>query len=465
LLEILLEYRMKPAEALSYVRSALLAGVIVLAAPYAAAQDDYQPEVANFHLDNGLEVVVIPDRRAPVVTHMLWYKVGSADEDPGRSGYAHFVEHLLFKATENYPVGEFSRRVAEVGGRENAFTSFDYTGYFQQVAPEQLETMMHFEADRMVNLALTDDVVLPELDVVIEERVSRVDNNPSALLGEAISATLYQNHPYGVPIIGWMHEIEEMNLDGAMEFYRRFYGPNNAILIVAGDVEVDEVRALAEQTYGQIPPNENIPDRARPSEPPHHASRVVTLRDERVGTPSVSIYWIAPSYAAAEPGEAEALDLLSAVLGEGTRSRIHRSLVVEQGIAASAGAFFRGTSLDPSSFVLYGTPRGDATVEDIEAALLAEIEKIVEEGVEEEELDVIRRRLVRAMIFAQDSQSGMARMFGNALTTGSTVEDVLQWPDRINQVTPEQVRQAAERYLLNRASVTGFLLPTEQEPS
>jgi zinc protease len=458
---------MKPAETPSFAHSALLAGALALAtlwaAPAALAED--QPEVANFTLENGLEVVVIPDRRAPVVTHMLWYNVGSADEDPGRSGYAHFVEHLLFKGTENYPTGEFSRRIAEVGGRENAFTSYDYTGYFQQVAPDQLETMMHFEADRMVNLVLSDEVVLPELDVVIEERISRVDNNPRALLGEAISATLYQNHPYGVPIIGWMHEIEEMDLDGAMEFYRRFYGPNNAVLVVAGDVEIDEVRALAEATYGEVPRNENIPERVRPAEPVHHADRNVTLRDSRVGTPSVSRYWLAPSYNTAEPSEAEALDLLAAVLGDGPRSRIHQSLVVEQGIAASAGAYFRGSSLDTTSFVVYGTPRGEATIEDIEAALMKEIEKIVEDGVSENELEAVKRRFIRSMIFARDDQSGMARIFGASLTTGSTVQDVLEWPDRIREITPEEVRAAAERHLKDTPSVTGYLLPAEQEPS
>lgn len=447
--------------------SALLVGTLAWSGPLAAETEEasYRPEVVDFILDNGLEVVVIPDRRAPVVTHMLWYRVGSADEDFGRSGYAHFVEHLLFKATENYPVGEFSKQVAEVGGRENAFTSYDYTGYFQQVAPSQLAAMMHFEADRMVNLALTDDVVLPELQVVIEERVQRIDNNPGAMLGEAISATLYPHHPYGVPIIGWMHEIEEMNLEGANEFYRRFYGPNNAVLVVAGDVDPDEIRTMAEESYGQIAPNEAIVERQRVVEPPLAASRTVSLRDERVGTPSVSMYWQVPSYSMSEPGQAEALDLLAAVVGDGVRSRLHQSLIVDQGIAASAGAYYRGSSLDTTSFVLYGSPRGDATVEEVEEALLAELRLIVEEGITERELEAVKRRFIRSTIFARDSQSGMARMFGASLTTGSSVEDVLAWPDRLREVTPEEVQAAAKRHLLDSPAVTGYLLPTEQEPS
>jgi zinc protease len=447
--------------------AALLAGALLISPAWAAETEElsYRPDVVDFTLDNGLEVVVIPDRRAPVVTHMLWYRVGSADEDFGRSGYAHFVEHLLFKATENYEVGEFSRQVAEVGGRENAFTSFDFTGYFQQVAPDQLETMMHFEADRMVNLALTDDVVLPELQVVIEERVQRIDNNPSALLGESINATLYPHHPYGVPIIGWMHEIEEMNLEGAMEFYRRHYGPNNAVLIVAGDVDPEDVRTMAEETYGQVPPNDAIVERQRVTEPPQVASRTVTLRDERVGTPSVSLYWHVPSYRMAEPGEGEALDLLAAVVGDGVRSRLHQSLIVDQGIAASAGAYYRGTSLDTTTFVLYGTPRGGASVEDVEEALLAELRRIAEDGITERELEAVKRRFLRSTIFARDSQSGMARMFGAALTTGSTVEDILDWPDRLRAVSAEDVQNAARRHLANAPAVTGYLLPGEEEPS
>lgn len=447
--------------------AALLAGALLISPAWSAETEEpsYRPDVVDFTLDNGLEVVVIPDRRAPVVTHMLWYRVGSADEDFGRSGYAHFVEHLLFKATENYEVGEFSRQVAEVGGRENAFTSYDFTGYFQQVAPDQLGTMMHFEADRMVNLALTDDVVLPELQVVIEERVQRIDNNPSALLGESINATLYPHHPYGVPIIGWMHEIEEMNLEGAMEFYRRHYGPNNAVLIVAGDVDPDDVRAMAEETYGQVPSNDAIVERQRVTEPPQMASRTVTLRDERVGTPSVSMYWHVPSYRMAEPGEGEALDLLAAVVGDGVRSRLHQSLIVEQGIAASAGAYYRGTSLDTTTFVLYGTPRGGASVEDIEEALLAELRRIAEDGITERELEAVKRRFLRSTIFARDSQSGMARMFGAALTTGSTVEDILDWPDRLRAVSAEDVQNAARRHLANGPAVTGYLLPGEEEPS
>jgi len=203
-------------------------------------------EISHFVLANGLEVVVIPDHRAPVVTHMLWYKVGSADETPGKSGLAHFLEHLMFKGTAKNPAGRFSQVVATVGGQENAFTSSDYTGFFQRVPREQLPTMMGFEADRMTGLVLTDDVVRPELNVVLEEQNMRVANNPGTRLGEQMEAALYLNHPYGRPVIGWRHEIEQLTREDALDFYRRFYTPNNAILVVAGDATPDWVRTLAQ---------------------------------------------------------------------------------------------------------------------------------------------------------------------------------------------------------------------------
>ena len=198
---------------------------------------------ATFTLPNGLQVVVIPDHRTPVVTHMLWYKVGSADETPGKSGLAHFLEHLMFKGTAKHPAGEFSKTVLRVGGNENAFTSTDYTGYFQRVPREQLASMMEFEADRMTGLVLKDENVLPERDVVLEEFNMRVANNPDARLTEQIMAALYLNHPYGRPVIGWRQEIEKLDREDALAFYKRFYAPNNAILVIAGDVEPKEIRA------------------------------------------------------------------------------------------------------------------------------------------------------------------------------------------------------------------------------
>nr|MDQ2704409.1 insulinase family protein [Pseudomonadota bacterium] len=326
------------------LRSAALA-LLISAGPAAAAaaavdRTPAENRVSNFLLDNGMEVVVIPDRRAPIVTHMVWYKVGSADELPGKSGIAHFFEHLMFKGTADHKAGEFGAKIAEIGGSENAFTSDDYTAYFQTVTPEALETMMEYEADRMRGLILTDAVIGPERDVVLEERRSRVENNPEALLAEEVAATLYQNHPYGIPVIGWMHEMEKLNRTDAVAFYDRYYAPNNAILVVAGDVDAKEVRELAEKTYGKVPRGPDLPPRVRPQEPEQNTARTVTLTDPRVSVPSFSRSWLTPSYNSAEPGEAEALDLLAEILGGGTRSRIYQALVVKTGIAASAGSYY-----------------------------------------------------------------------------------------------------------------------------
>ncbi|TKT69183.1 insulinase family protein [Aquamicrobium sp. LC103] len=442
------------------IRSAFAAFSLVMIAGPQLAQADENP-VADFKLANGLEVVVIPDRRAPVVTHMVWYKVGSADERPGKSGIAHFFEHLMFKGTPKHPAGEFSARVAAVGGRENAFTSYDYTAYFQQVAPDQLRTMMEFESDRMRNLVLTDEVIEPERNVILEERSSQVENSPDALLGEEINATLYQNHPYGVPIIGWMHEIEKLNRADAIEFYDAYYAPNNAVLVVAGDVDPAEVRKMAEETYGQVARGPELPPRIRPSEPEQNTKRTVTMRDARVSVPNFSKQWVVPSYTSAEPGEAEALDLLSEILGGGVRSRIYQELVVKQGIASSAGAYYQGNSLDDSSFAVYGSPRGEATLDEVEKAIDAEVAKIATDGVSEDELEKAKQRFLRSMIFARDDQSGMARIYGSTLTTGGTVRSVQEWPDRIRAVSVEQIRDAARRHLDQRRSVTGYLLPEE----
>ena len=435
---------------------------LVLTFPALAEASRSEAEVESFFLGNGMEVVVIPDHRAPIVTHMVWYKVGSADEPPGKSGIAHFFEHLMFKGTKDHKAGEFGARIAEIGGSENAFTSYDYTAYFQTVTPESLETMMTFEADRMRNLILTDEVIGPERDVILEERRSRIENSPDALLSEEVDATLYQNHPYRVPVIGWMHEMEQLNRTDAVAFYDRYYAPNNAILVVAGDTDVETVRALAEKTYAKVPRGPDLPPRVRPQEPEQNTKRTVTLTDPRVSVPSFQKSWVVPSYNHAEPGEAEALDLLSEILGGGTRSRIYQQLVVKQGIASTAGASFQGTSFDPSSFTIYGAPRGEAALEAVEEAIDAEIRRLIKDGVTETELEKAKNRFVRSMIFARDSQSGMANIYGATLATGGTVDDIQKWPEQIRKVTAKQVQDVAAKYLNPDHSVAGYLLPVAE---
>ncbi|MBZ9604507.1 M16 family metallopeptidase [Phyllobacterium chamaecytisi] len=429
-----------------------------------AIETTNKDDVSSFHLDNGLEVVVIPDHRAPVVTHMMWYHVGSADEEPGKSGIAHFFEHLMFKATKTYPAGEFSRKVAEIGGQENAFTSYDYTAFYQQVAPSALEMVMTYEADRMENLILNDDVVKTERDVVLEERRSRTDSNPSALLAEEVNATLYQNHPYRIPVIGWLHEMQQLNLKDALAFYVKYYTPNNATLVVSGDVDLATVKALAEKTYGKVPRRAEPGKRERPQEPEQNTKRTVSLADPRVSQPSFQKMWLAPSYTSAKPGEAEALDLLSEILGGSNRSRIYQSLVITDGTAASAGAYYQGGSLDTGSFGVYGSPRGTATLTEVEAGIDAQIARIIKDGVTEDELEKARNRFLKSVIFARDSQAGMARIYGSTLSTGQTIKDIQEWPDRIRAVKVQDIQTVAQRYLVDSRSVTSYLMPEDGKP-
>lgn len=415
--------------------------------------------VEAFRLANGLDVVVVPDRRAPVVTHMVWYRNGSADDPAGKSGIAHFLEHLMFKGTARWPAGEFSKIVAGYGGQENAFTSFDYTAYFQRVPKEHLRAMMDYEADRMTGLAFDESVVAPERDVVLEERRMRVDADPAAQLGEEFSSALFVHHPYGTPIIGWEHEIEGLTRDDAFTYYQRFYTPENAILVVAGDTDLDEVRTLAEATYGQIAARGQAPVRKRPAEPAPRAARRVSLSDPRVRQPSLRRGWLTPTYLSGDRNEAFALELVADILGGGTTSRLYRQLCVEQELAAGASAYFMGSMVDRAAFQMSTSPRPGIDMAALEAGLDAALATFLADGPSEIELSRARTRLVAETIFARDSQSSLARIFGASLAVGETVEDVLAWPERIEAVTREAVIEAARRYLRPDRSVTGLLLP------
>jgi zinc protease len=424
----------------------------------ASAADEAPAKIADFTLPNGLQLVVIADHRAPVVTHMIWYKVGAADETAGKSGLAHFLEHLMFKGTAKHPAGQFSQVVSRIGGQENAFTSYDYTAFFQRVPAEQLKTVMEFEADRMTGLQLSDEVVLPERDVILEEQNQRVANNPTARLGEQIDAALFLNSPYGKPVIGWRHEMEGLTRDDAVGFYRRFYGPNDAVVVIAGDVEPQAALKLAEDSYGKLARHNAIPPRQRPQEPPPVAVRSLTLADPRVEQPTMQRAYLVPSFTTAKKGESEALEVLAHILGSGSNSRLYNALVVDQHIAVSAGAFYDASAIDMSKFGVYGSPSPGVTLPQLEAAGDAVIAQMIEQGVSADELARSKTRLIADAVYAQDSQATMARWYGAALTTGASVNDVQHWPDRIRAVTAEQVQQAARQWLDKRRSVTGFLI-------
>ncbi len=421
------------------------------------------PAVTQAKLANGLDIVVIPDRRAPVVTHMVWYRNGSADDPPGKSGIAHFLEHLMFKGTEANPQGKFSELVAELGGQENAFTSNDYTAYFQRVAKEHVGVCMEYEADRMKNLILTDEVVGPERDVVLEERRMRTDSDPSNQLNEAVQAALFTQHPYGKPIIGWSHEIESLERADALAYYDRFYTPENAVLVVAGDVDAKDVIGLAEKYYGLVPARGEPPKRFRPREPEPRAHRLVTLFDEKVEQPSHQSVFLVPSYRSAKPGEAEALEVLAHLLGGGQTSLLFKTLVMDGKLAVAAGAQYQGTAVDDTRFYVFAVPAKGVGLATIDAAIDAAIARVASRGVNEPELRRAKTRLVAEAVYAQDNQATLAHWYGASLAAGLGLEDVAQWPGRIEAVTPDDVKKAA-LWLDKRRSVTGFLLPTESYP-
>jgi zinc protease len=439
----------------------ILALSMLALTPEAFATDS-ATRASEFKLANGMEVVVIPDHRAPVVTHMVWYRVGAADEVRGKSGIAHFLEHLMFKSTDKIPVGEFSKIVSRLGGQDNAFTGHDTTAYFQRVSKDRLGKMMEMEADRMVNLRLDEKEVLTERNVILEERRSRIDNNPAALLDEQINAALYLNDPYGTPVIGWYHEMAQLSRQDALTFYKHYYAPNNAILVVSGDVTNDEVRKLAEATYGKIPANPDVnPVRKRPSEPPPIAARRLELKDPRAGNYSMQRYYITPSYVTAKPGEAEALDLLMKIAGSGTTSRIYKKLVVELKLASSAGGDYSGSGLDSGNISLYGVAADGVALPKVEAAIDDVLADIVKNGVTDAELARAKRSYLADYVYDSDNQATLARRYGWNLAVGRTVADVEGWPDAISKVTTDDVKKVAGKYLNLRASVTGYLVPDQ----
>ncbi len=420
-------------------------------------------EVSTFTLDNGMEVVVLEDHRAPVVVHMVWYRAGSADETRGASGIAHFLEHLLFKSTDTLESGELSRVVGANGGSDNAFTSYDYTAYFQRIAADRLDLVMGMEADRMRNIRFLPDEVDTERQVIIEERNQRIDSDPGAIFSEQRRAAQYMNHPYGVPIIGWRHEMEALSIEDAQGFYDRFYWPNNAILIVAGDVTADEVRTLAEKHYGAIPANPDLTARARVSEPPQLAERRLVYEDPRVAQPYVLRTYLAPERDPGDQEEAAALTLLAEILGgSGATSVLGRKLQFETQTAIYSAAFYDGTSLDDSTFGLIVVPTEGVDLQDAEDAMDRAVAEFLDEGIDPEQLDRIKMQLRASLIYGDDDLSSLARRYGVGLTSGLTIEDIEAWPEILQAVTSEDILAAAERVFDRRRAVTGWLTGVEQ---
>jgi zinc protease len=421
----------------------------------AGASPALAQEVTTATLPNGMEVVVIEDHRAPVAVHMVWYKTGSADEPPGVSGAAHFLEHLLFKATDDLEAGEFSRTVAENGGTDNAFTSYDYTAYHQRIAADRLPLMMEMEADRMNDLRLTSEDIETERQVILEERSTRVDSDPGAIAREQMRASMFLNSRYGTPVIGWRHEMEALDEAAVRDFYELYYSPNNAILVVAGDVDPEAVIAMAEEHYGPIPAEPGLPERVRAQEPPQLAPREMTYEDPRVSQPYVVRSYLAPSREPGEQEEAAALTYLAEILGGSSfTSVLAEKLTFEDDVALFSGAGYDGSALEEGTFAVTVAPLPGVSLEEAEAAMDRALGEFLEEGVDAGQLDRIRTQLQASEIYARDNVSGLANRYGAGLATGLEVADIKAWPEVLQQVTAEDVMQAAREVLDRDASVT-----------
>ena len=438
--------------------SLILAGLLLFAAVAVTPAAAQRFNAESFTLGNGLQVIVLPNHRVPAVTQMVWYKTGAADDPRGKSGIAHFLEHLMFKGTRVNPGAAFSALIAQNGGRDNAFTTEDYTVFHETVAKDRLDLAMRLEADRMTGIVLDDAAVLPERDVILEERRMRIDNDPSALLREQVIAGLYLNASYHNPTIGWEHEMRGLGTADALAFYRDWYAPNNATLIVAGDVETAEVRVLAERHFGPLAAR-SVPPRLRLEEPPHYAAIRLEMKSPRAAQPSWRRFYLAPSYRAGATQHVYALQILAEILAGSADSRLHKALVLDKKLALSVGAGYSPSALGLAEFGVYATPKPGVAIADIEAAVEAELHRLLEHGVEAEEVAQAARRMQASAIYSQDSLSGPANIVGTALAIGRSLDEVAAWPDKLGAVTPAEVAAAARAVLVERNSATGILLP------
>lgn len=439
-------------------RAALVVALALTTASFSVAPAAAEP-VTSFTLQNGLDVVVIEDHRAPVVVQMIWYQVGAADEPAGHSGIAHFLEHLMFKGTDKIGPNEFSALVEAHGGDDNAFTSWDYTAYFQRIASDRLEMVMELEASRMRNLRLTEEDVLTEREVILEERAERTESDPGSLLSEQMRAAQFLNSPYGIPVIGWRHEMEKLSREDALSYYERFYAPNNATLVIAGDVDPDAVKALAEKHYGPLVPSEDLLPRDRPQEPPQLAERRITLADERVSEPYVFRTYLAPEREPGNQKEAAALTILGELLGgNGQTSVLARALQYDRQVAVYTSAFYDGTGIDDATFGLVVIPAPDVMLETIEADMDAVIADFLQTGPDPAALERIRMQIRANDIYSRDDLFALANRYGEGLSVGLSIEDIESWDEALSSVTEADIMAAAAKVFDRRNAVTGWLV-------
>lgn len=445
-------------------RFLLILGLMLQINPaYAETNKIYNAKTAT--LPNAMQVVVIENHRAPAVAHMVWYRIGAADESSGHSGLAHYLEHLMFKGTEMIPSGELSKKVKSWGGSDNAFTSWDYTAYFQTVPKDRLESVMRMEADRMRNLNFDDSEALTERDVVVQERKQRTDSSPSAQLSEALRASLFVNHPYGRPIIGWEHELEQLDPDRARSFYRKYYAPKNAILVVSGDVKAQDVFEKANLIYGAI---DNADARTRPEWPEVadlYGDTLVTHSHPSVRQPVWRRLYRVPS-AGQNYRESLIFSVTEDILGKNT-GKFYQALVVDQQLASAVSFYYSGSHVADSTLSIGVTPLEGVTFEQVEIAIDEVLQSIVSEGISEQDLQQSIDRLRDEAVYERDSLIGPAMMIGYQLAAGLTLEQIEGWAKDIGQVTTEDVRTVIAKYLMPSSedyrAVTGYLMPESKD--
>ncbi len=439
----------------------MLARILLLALGLGPSLVQAAPRVHEFTLDNGLRLVVQEDHRAPVVVSQVWYKVGSSYEHDGITGASHVLEHMMFKGTAKLAPGEFSRRIAELGGRENAFTSRDYTAYFQTLERSLLETAFELEADRMRGLRLDPAEFAKEVRVVMEERRLRTEDSPTALLYERFNATAFLTSPVRNPVIGWMDDLEHLTLADVEAWYRRWYAPNNATVVVVGDVDPEAVHAMARKHFGPLAPSEIAPPKPRPELPQRGVRRLTMHLPAEL--PYLVMGFKVPVLATATTpeatGEAYALEVLAGILDGGNSARFARELVRGGGVAASAGAGYGLHDRLPGLFLLDGTPAKGRSVAELEAALRDQVRRLKEEPVAAEELARIKAQVVAGKVYERDSVFYQAMQIGVLETVGLGWRRLDEYVDRVNAVTPEQLQAVARKYLVDDTLTVAELVP------
>jgi len=436
-------------------RIALLLSVLVLSWLPAAVHAELAQERM---LSNGMKIIVKEDHRAPTVAHMVWYKTGSMDEQNGTTGVAHALEHMMFKGTKSLKPGEFSQRVAALGGRENAFTSKDYTAYFQQIEKSKLEKVMALEADRMANLVFDKNEFSREIRVVMEERRWRTEDQPIPLVYETLNAVAFNAHPYHHPVAGWMSDLQNMTVQDAKAWYDRWYAPNNATMVVAGDVDPKQVFALAEKHFGKIA-RKAVPVTKLQDEPPQRGIRRVTIKAP-AENPYVVLAFKVPGLRDVEKDvESHALDVLAAILDGYDNARLNAKLVRTDRVANSAGAGYSNIARGPVLFLLDGTPTAGTTTEQLEKLLRAEVERVAKEGVSEAELKRVKAQLIAGQIYKRDSIFGQAMEIGTMEATGLSHTQIDRIIDKLKEVTAEQVQAVAQKYFGDDALTVATLIP------